>query len=204
MAPPKTSSQPTAWLVPSSVSGTISRCCGRKHGSCSRVAKAHGAHRRLSGMGEPQDPVPPLRVLGPGSRTLHPIISLHLCFSSWNSFPRLSFFKHQSVWEPPKGLLRWVHGSPIILILLLQRASCSQGASPYNQNPTGTPTTEGSRHTTLRTTSTNIPHPTLNSGNARKALQDCFTVRWWNGLSSSFLSGSYFPLFKLDKLYLAC
>lgn len=132
--PPRTSSQPRAWLVPSSVSGTISRCCGRKHEGCSRAAKAHGARGRLGAVGEPQGPTPPCRVLGPGSRTLHPFLSFHLCFSSWNSFPQSCFSKHQSVWEPTEGLLRWAHVSPIT-ILLLQQASRSWGTAPYNQNP---------------------------------------------------------------------
>lgn len=52
-------------------------------------------------------PAQPCRVLGPGSKALHPVISLHLCFSSWNSFPHFCFSKHQSVWEPPEGLLTW-------------------------------------------------------------------------------------------------
>lgn len=49
-------------------------------------------------------PALPCRVQGPGSKALHPVISLHLCFSSWNSFPHFCFSKHQSVWEPPEGL----------------------------------------------------------------------------------------------------
>lgn len=185
-------------LVPLLVSGTISRSYVRKHGGCLWAAKAHCAHERLSGVGEPHGPTPHCKVMRPGSRTFPPVISLHLCFSSWNSFPRFHFSKHQSTGEPPEGLLRWEHHHsppPSVSILQLwhvhhatkniplQRAQGTQPSVDYQQD---------------------IPHPTLNPGNPREAFRDCFTGRCWNGIRGSFLRGSYFPLFKLDKLHLAC
>lgn len=137
--PPKTSHQPRAWLVPSPVSGTISRCCGRKDGGCSWGAKAHGARGRLSGVGEPRGPAPPCRVLvlAPGHSTW-----LFLCTSVFppeiashdSAFPNIKVFG-----SLPRVCSGGVHASPIIS-LLLQRASRSWGTSTTQpKTPPGPP-----------------------------------------------------------------
>lgn len=150
-ATPKTSSQPRAWLVPSPVSETVFRCCGRKHGGLLLGTEGPQCPREARWDGGYLSPSSPHRALSPVSRTLHPVISLHLCFSSWNSFPQFCFSKHPSVWEHPKGLLRRVHAFPISIILLHTSHSTHPTAGahpPHNQNPRELPPqrAQGTQH----------------------------------------------------------
>lgn len=197
--PPKLSSQPRAWLVPSLVPGAISRCCGKKYGGCSWVAKAHG---RLSGVGNPGPPhhLAGCWVLAPGHSIclfLFPCVFPTGIASHNSAFPSVKMFG-----SLPRDCSGRVHASPILL--LLQRASCSWGTSTKQPKPYWGSHHKGLKAHNLQYHQQNIPHPILNPGNPREAFWDCFTAWWRNGLSGSFLSGSYFPLFKLDKLCLAC
>lgn len=112
--PPKNPSQLRACLIPSWVSGTISRCCwGLLLGS-------KGSQWEVR---EPQGPTSP-RVLDSGSRKL---LSLHLWFFPWNNFLQPHIFKYQSVQESPEELLWWGtsitphHHHPFLSVAILHQ-----------------------------------------------------------------------------------
>lgn len=137
------------------VSGTISRCCGRKYGGSSRVAKAHSAHGRLAGVEEDTGPRTTLQGAGswlqgtPSSYFSSPVVFPPGIASHISAFPNTKVSG-----SLPRDCLHGVHASPIIIILLLllQRASRTSGTSTTQLKPHWD-TTEGSRFTTFSTIS---------------------------------------------------
>ena len=153
-SPSKTSSQPIAWLLPSSASGTVFRCCRRRHWGCSQAAKADGAHGRLSGASEPRGPAPPRRVLGPGPGTICPLISLFTCVFPPEIVAHNSAFSNIKVLGTlPSRTAQVGCTSPPSSSSCSSEHPAAGAHPPRNRNPTGTPIPEGLRHATFSTTS---------------------------------------------------
>lgn len=201
----KTSSQPRAWLMPSPVSETVFRCCGRKHGGLLLGTEGPQCPWEAWWDGGYLSPPSPHRcwVLSPGHSIqlfLFTCVFLSGIASHNSAFPNIQVFGSiprdcsGGCMPPPSASSSSTHPTAHIPQLgRIHHTTKTHGDSHHR----------GLKALNIQYQQQDLPHSTLNSSNAEEAFQDCFTAPWWNGLSSSFLSGSYFSLFKLDKLYLA-